>query len=257
MRDLEFNIRGRDQTGPAFDGARRNAKALKGDLDEVGTMFRLNEIAAQAFAVGFSVAGIAEFGRIVQATITRLGDLADLANKVGVGVEDLQRMQYGFGLAGVAAEELDGILSQWSKRIGEAYTEGGKLADVLKANGVSLTDSNGQLRSSVSLMRDYADLIRNAGSDQEQMTLATLAFGRAGGAMVLALQDGAAGMDELMGKADEAGGVIDAELVSRMEELGDEIDSAWHRFTVGAETAIARGVVADRRHAPRPSKTEI
>src|SRR5262245_26781412 len=78
-------------------------------------------------------------------------------------------MIYGFGQAGVAAEDIDSILTQWSKRIGEAYTSGGRLAEIFRANGIALTDSEGRLRGSVELMRDYANLIANAGSDQERL----------------------------------------------------------------------------------------
>ena len=58
--------------------------------------------------------------------ISDAADLVDMADKVGVSTENIQRMVYGFGQAGVAAEDIDKILTQWAKRIGEAYTRGGQ-----------------------------------------------------------------------------------------------------------------------------------
>lgn len=215
MRDLEYNINARDRSGPAFDSARNRARAFSGELDQTARSYRLMEVAARGFAAGFTLTAVAEFGQYVKTVIGDVSTLVDLSDKVGVGVEDLQRMQYGFGTAGVEAGNVDQILSQWSKRIGEAYTNGGRLAEILKANGVSLTDGNGQLRSSVDLMRDYADLVANAGSKQEQSVLSTVAFGKAGQEAVLFLKDGAQGFDDFMGKAEEAGGVLDDELARR------------------------------------------
>ena len=243
MRDLEYNINARDRSGPGFDSARNRARAFNGELDRTAQSLNLTALAARAFAGAFTLTAVAEFGRYVNTVINDVSTLVDLSDKFGVGIEDLQRMQYGFGLAGVEAGNIDQILSQWSKRIGEAHTAGGRLADILKANGVALTDGNGQLRSSVDLMRDYADLVANAGSEQEQALLTTLAFGKAGQETIQALKDGASGFDDLMSKAEEAGGVLDEQLARRLEEIGDEMDTMWYRFEIGAKTAIGNAVV--------------
>lgn len=242
MRDLEFDIRARDRTASGFDSARSNARGFNRDIDQTARGFNIAATAAKAFAAAFTLTAVAEFGRVVRQTITDAADLVDMADKVGVSTENVQRMVYGFGLAGVAASDIEQILTQWSKRIGEAYTAGGRLADILKANGVSLTDSEGRLRSSVDLMRDYANLIANAGSDQERMTLATIGFGKAGDAMVLALRDGAEGMDRLMRAADDAGGVLDDALLRRAADIDDEFNAMWRNFEINAKSAILSAV---------------
>lgn len=242
MRDLEFDIKARDKTASGFDSARANARGFNRDLDLTARGFNIAAAAGKAFAAAFTLTAVSEFGRVVRQTITDAADLVDLADKVGVSTENIQRMVYGFGQAGVAASDIDQVLTQWSKRIGEAYTNGGRLAEILKANNISLTDSEGRLRSSVDLMRDYADLIANAGSDQERMTLATEAFGKAGDAMVLALRDGADGMDRLMASADEAGGVLEDELLQRAARIDDEFNLLWRNFETEAKRAILNAV---------------
>lgn len=238
MRDLSFDIKGRDATQAAFDSARRNAQAFNRDLDLTARGMQLASTAAKAFIAGFSVAAIADIGRALQGAVAEAADLVDLADKVGVNTNELQRMIFGFSQAGVQAETVSQSLLQWNKRIGEAYTKGGQLADILKANGVSLTDQNGQLRSSVDLMRDMANLIQNAGSDQERTTLAMEAFGRSGGDMVLALQDGADGMAELMREAERAGGIMEEDILRTAADIDDEFNRISRTVDLNVKSAL-------------------
>lgn len=249
MRDLEFGINAKDRTAPAFDSAEARAKRFNAQLDKTSSAYALAGTAAKAFAAAFTLAGIEQFARIIRNVIGDAADLVDLADKVGIATDDLQRLQYGFKLAGIEAGEVDGLLTQWSKRIGEAYTQGGRLAQILKANGISLTDSEGHLRSSVDLMRDYADLISRAGSDQERITLALAGFGKAGDGIALALRDGKDGFDRLMRAADDAGGVLDEEILRKAAEIDDEFDRMWRTFEIGAKGAILNTVALLAEHS--------
>jgi len=242
MRDLEFEIKGKDRTAPAFDSAEARAKRFNTELGNSSAGLNMAATAAKAFAAAFTITAIEGFARYVRGVVTDVADMVDLADKVGVGVESLQRLQYGFEQAGVSAADTATILTKWSKNIGDAYTSGGKLATILKANGISLTDSEGHLRSSVDLMRSYADLIANAGSDQERMTLATTAFGKSGDVMVLALRDGSKAFDELMQSADEAGGVLDDKIARRAAEIDDAFGKMWHNFEINSQSAILHAV---------------
>lgn len=247
MRDLVFDIKGRDKTQAAFDAARRNARAFNADLDRTGMGMRLAATAAKAFAAAFTVTAVANFGRAVREAVGEASSLVKMADKVGVASDDLQRMVFGFGQAGVAASDMERNLEQWSKRISEAVHYGGRLGDIFKANNVSLTDSNGKMRSNLDILRDFADLMKNAATDQERMTLATEAFGRSGGDMILALRGGAAAMDELMSRTEAAGGVIDEQLLRKAEEIDDEFDRISRTIEINVKTALLNvaGVMFD------------
>ncbi|MBX9456122.1 MAG: hypothetical protein KL863_08925 [Rhizobium sp.] len=109
MRDLEFGINAKDRTAPAFDSAEARAKRFNSQLDKTSSSYALAGTAAKAFAAAFTLAGIEQFGRIVRGVITEAADLVDLADKVGVAADDLQRLQWGFKLAGIEAGEVDGF----------------------------------------------------------------------------------------------------------------------------------------------------
>ncbi|RWC47955.1 MAG: hypothetical protein EOS55_13905 [Mesorhizobium sp.] len=237
-KDLEFQIRGKDASKPAFDSARANAREFNGELDRTGKMLSLAGTAAKAFAIGFAVEGARRFADAIHGAVVEFADLADSADRVGISVEQLQRLQFGLTQAGVDAGAIDTNLEQWSKRLGAAVTSGGRLADIFKANNISLTDSNGKLRSNVDLLRDYANLIQGAATDQQRIALATDAFGRGGADMVLALKNGASGIDDMMQAADRAGGVVDEQLVRRAAELDDKWNEISRTIDIEVKSAL-------------------
>jgi hypothetical protein len=247
MRDLEYNVKANDKSSSVFAVIEARAKAFNGELGGIGKSIDVAGAAAKAFAGAFTLSAVAGFGQYVRGVIKDVADMVDLADKVGISVENLQRLTYGLEQSGVAAEDVDQILTQWSKRIGDAYTHGGRLAAIFKANGVALTDSEGHLRSSVDLMRSYADLVANAGSDQERTTLSTIAFGKAGAIMVLSLRDGAKGFDELMRSIDDAGGALDDKVARRAADIDDRFGKMWQHFATESENAIliAAGALDD------------
>jgi hypothetical protein len=241
-RDLEYNVKANDKSSSVFAAIEARAKAFNGEIVSVGRGIDLAGAAAKAFVGAFTLTAVTGFASYARDVVKQAADMVDVANKVGVTTEQLQRLQYGFELNGVAAEDTDQILTQWSKRIGDAATSGGKLAAIFKANNISLTDSNGHIRSAVDLMRDYAELVQNAGSDQARTTLATEAFGKAGAQMVLALRDGKQGFDELMRAADDAGGVVRDELMQRAATLDDMLTALWHNFEIHSKSALLSAI---------------
>lgn len=164
--------------------------------------------------------------------------LVDVADRIGLTTTALQELAFGFSQAGVEQADFEAGMTQFAKRIGEAATKGGTLADILKANGVAIRDHNGQIRSSQDLLRDYANLVRGAATEQEKMVLVTEAFGRGGTEFVNALNDGAAGIDKMGRAAKDAGVVIDDALLRRAEEMGDRWEAAWTRFKVASQSAM-------------------
>ncbi|TPJ56879.1 hypothetical protein [Mesorhizobium sp. B2-6-7] len=195
------------------------------------------------FFKGIGAGAIAALGPIAlvdQAlkAIDNASHLVDTADRVGLTTKALQELTFGFSQASVDAETFESAMDKFSKNIAEAATSGGHLADILKANGVAIRNQNGHIKTSEQLLGSYADLVKNAASEQEKMLLVTEAFGRGGAAMLVGLNDGAQGILNMQKAAKDAGGVIDDELLRRAEQMGDRWDAAWHRFAVSSQSAI-------------------
>ncbi|MER9763707.1 hypothetical protein [Mesorhizobium sp. M0138] len=246
-RDSDFRRsfeRARVSAVSDFDKIEQRAKTMTSRLDtsfaNIGGLLK-GGLAGMFLGAGAAataaLAPLALFNKALD-TIDMASHLVDTADRIGLSTTALQELGFGFAQAGVEQSGFETGMEQFSKRIGEAATKGGRLADILKANGIAIRDSNGQIRTSEQLLASYAELIRNASSEQEKMLLVTEAFGRGGGAMLVGLNDGAKGILNMKKAAEDAGGVIDEQLLRRAEEMGDRWDAAWHRFSVSSQSAI-------------------
>lgn len=226
--------------------ANKRAKSIETRFER--TNKKLQNFGRNAFR-GFAAGAIAALGPMMllqraMDTIADTSKIGKVADKVGLAVEELQQLRHVADLVGVKTNELDTGMQRFSRRIAEAATGSGELLKVLEANNVQLRNADGSMRSQRDILRDYADLIKNAGSEQEQLLLAFKAFDTEGAALVNLLRQGADAIDTMAHKADEAGGVIDEEMVRRAEELDDKFTILWRNFDINSTSAILAAVDA-------------
>lgn len=237
LRQIERQAKG------TFDKSGQSAKRFSRDMNSAATSAKTF---LAAFAGGFAGATVARIfdGLTSSATqaIPELSKLAKTADKVGVSIEDLQRLRFGFGLTGVDQAQSDTALQRFSRRIAQAAAGSGELYEIIKQNGVALREQDGSMRSSVDILRDYADLVKNAGSEQDRLLLAFKAFDTEGAGLVNALKGGSDGLDQLMGKINEAGGVLDSSLAREAERIEDEFSAMWQAFDTAAKRATINAV---------------
>jgi hypothetical protein len=203
-----------------------------------GSLTGLGKAFLGGLAGGIFAGGLEGFARGVKSTVSELATLHKTIERIGLDAKVFQELQFGFQLAGVGAEAFSDGLDKFNKNIAVAATQGGKLADILKANGVAIRDQNGNIRDAQSLLRAYADLVKNAGSEAEQMLLVQEAFGRGDANFVNALKNGSKGFDDMGKAAADAGGTISKELLEKADKFDDRWDRAWHNFEVRAKSAI-------------------
>lgn len=185
---------------------------------------------AKAFAGGVAVSALSGLAGAARAAVGEMADLADVADRVGIDVESFQGLQQGLKLAGVDASEATDALQAFTDRLGDAAKGQGTLAQVMAQSGVALTDSNGKMRNTLDILRDYADVVKNSPDAAQKMALVTEAFGRGGKAMVLAMSEGRAGIDGMISDARAAGGVIDESMIRKAAELDDKFDLVGQRI---------------------------
>lgn len=189
---------------------------------------------AAGVGVGAGLAFLSSLPKTIGDIVTEASGLAKAADRIGVTTDRLQELHHTASLADISIADFDKSMEQFTKRLGEALTGTGNLAKILAANNVPLRDAAGNMRSVNDLLYDYADLIMNAGSEQEKLYLATEAFGRSGLVMVNALNGGSAALRETAAEARALGGVIDEELLRSAEEINDK----WTRFTTSLATSF-------------------
>lgn len=215
-----------------FGGASRNAAKFNREMATLSRSFLTGVFA------GFTAAGgISRLASAMSDAIPAASKLAKTADKVGVSIEDLQRLRFGFGLAGIDQGQGDTALQRFSRRIAQAAAGSGELYEIVKQNGVALREQDGSMRSNVDILRDYAELIKNAGSEQDRLLLAFKAFDTEGAGLVNALKGGSDGLDQLMTKINDAGGTLDSSLAREAERIEDEFATMWQSFETSAKWA--------------------
>lgn len=190
----------------------------------------------KAFVAGAVTAGLTGIASAARGAIRDMADLADEADRIGVSAEDYQALQFGLGLSGVKASEAAGNLGVFVDRLADAAKGEGDLAAAATKHGIAIKDNQGQMRDTLAILRDYADAVQAAPDAAAKMGLVTDAFGRGGKAMVLAMGEGSAGIDDMMRKARDGGMVIDEDLIRKAAELDDRFDALTTRVGVFFKT---------------------
>jgi len=190
-----------------------------------------------------TVAGAVGYARLTKDAIEYADAIAKTSDKLGVSTDALQEYRYAAERSGVAQNALDMGLQRFSRRLGEADKGMGELKGSLDELGISTRDSQGNIRTAEDVLKDYANAIQAAEGDQEKLRLAFKAFDSEGAAMVNMLRDGASGLQELRDQAQDAGVIMDEQLIRKAEIINDKWDTLVQ--TIGVKLKNALISVAD------------
>ncbi|MCY3677697.1 MAG: hypothetical protein OXH66_08855 [Gemmatimonadetes bacterium] len=168
-----------------------------------------------------TIAGAGGLGLLARSTAASAAQLDITADKLGVTVEELQRLRFAAGQFNVDARQVDNALQRFTRRTGEAARGAGVLAEEFKRQGIELRDAEGNLRPTFEILGDYADAIGRTTSQQEKLLLAFRAFDREGAALVTLFQEGGAAAEALGARLDELGGVVTGDLTQAARRLDD------------------------------------
>ncbi len=204
-----------------------------------GLMAGFGRLASALGAIGIGV-GIASLPGTISSIVNEASGLAKSADRIGITTDRLQELRHTARLADIDVGELDKSMTIFGRNIGQATQGQGELVKVLSANNIALRDQEGRVRSTSDLLDDFADLMKNAGSDAERLRLATIAFGRGGAGMVTALRDGSQALRDTAQEARDLGLVLDEDLLRDAERIGDD----WTRLTTRMSTAFKGFVLA-------------
>jgi hypothetical protein len=192
-----------------------------------------------------SAAAAIKFGQYALQTLAWADDLGDLALTVGVTAEKLQALQYAAIANGSSVNELNTALVKFTQVVGDAYVNGGALAEQMQILGIRGLDSNGVLLSTSEILPQVADAIQKATSAQEKLSIATDFFGRsAAPSMARMLSAGAEGLSELEVAAFNAGAVLSEDVVSAAAKTNGQFELFSLTLSQNVKSAIL-GIIAD------------
>ena len=191
--------------------------------------------------IGLSFATIT---RGLRNSVSELSALGKAARDTGLDVEELQGLMRGFARnTRVSGEEASAAFERFNRRVGEAINGAGPLNTTIERYGISLRTANGEMRTQSDLLRQVAQVIRNARTEQERLAIAQAAFGDSGRRMAAALAGGAEALDDMVAQARESGDIISDNLIRRAEILDDKFDTLNRRARTFFQT-LAVGLMA-------------
>ena len=234
-----------DRTRAAYERLKKSGTLTKRELAQASAIAeqRVRALNAQmsagttgGFVAGLDRAKFAILGVVASAKglyssfkfiVSSADEVGKTADKIGLTTDALQALRVAANDAGVKAGGLESSMERFARQIGEAAQGSGTLKGQLDKLGISVVGTNGMIRTTESVLYDYADAIQAAANPQERLRLAVAAFGKSGASMVNMLKGGGAALQQYIAEAKQAGHVIDEYLIRRAEKL----NSDWDRFT--------------------------
>jgi hypothetical protein len=180
-------------------------------------------VAGAAAATALVAAGTA-MAVAIKGVIDSADELSKTAQKVGVTVESLSRLQYAGSLADVSLEQLATGLKKLSANMAEAASTGkGKAAEAFRALGISVTDAAGNLKAGDVILSEVAGKFATLQDGAGKTALAMAIFGKSGADLIPLLNSGSDGLAEMAAEAEKLGLVVDTKTAKSAEAFNDNI----------------------------------
>ena len=177
-----------------------------------------------SLAAGGALAGL---GGLAYKAISGADELNTLAKQTGFTTEELQRFQYAAELVDVSMEDIVGATKKLKRAMGNDD-------DIFDQLGVSIRDSNGEMRDMRDVFYDSLRALSRVRNETERDTLAMELFGKSADELAGIIDDGG---NALKYWGDQAVGVLDEDTIARLNEMNDQLDQMKNNL-VGAFTEL-------------------
>jgi len=204
-----------------------DASKLKGALDSASGQVssfseKIGKIGKITTIAGTAVTGA--FAAIVTKT-AQAGDQFDkMSLRTGVSVENLSSLAYAANISGTDITTLENSLRFLVRGMDDTSKGTGEAKDAFEKLGISVTDTEGNLRPTIDVMKEAATKIANMTNETDKIAVATDIFGSRYGTQLLPLlKEGGEGIEELMNKAKELGITMSTEAATKAAEFTDRM----------------------------------
>lgn len=194
-------------------------------------------------AIQAAVKGLKDLGKAIAGTVTESAAYADeimtLSTQTGIATDKLQEYQYMAGLVDVDVSTITGSLRKLTTQMDSAASGSGAAADAFASLGVSVTDSEGNLRSNQDVFEDVIDALGQIENTTQRDALAMDIFGRSAQDLNPLIEAGSEGIAAFAEEARDAGYVLDNETLSSLGSVDDELQRFETRTTAVKNNLVA------------------
>lgn len=203
--------------------------ALSSTAAKLGALLRLpglNVFTAGAVASLAPVLSLSAALMKARDAVTDFDKIAKDAKATGLDSDFYQGLAHGADLAGVGVDQLNQSLIAFVRNAGMAAAGKGELVEKLKVLNPELLKSIQLARSQEERFKLVADAVKEAKSETERVAIASAAFGDSAARMVELLKNGRDGLQDMADQARDLGLIIDHDLLTRAEDLNDQLSIA-------------------------------
>jgi len=234
----EFNAAEKqaDQFGDELDKTGKDADSAGGKFEKLGSVVKG---VGAAMGVAFAAIGTAAIGAgkaLVDMTVEAAAyadEMLTQSTVTGMSVESLQAYSYAADLVDVSMETLTGSMAKQVKSMSNARDGSSKFADAYVKLGISVADSNGQLRDSETVYWETIDALGKISNETERDALAMQIFGKSAQELNPLIAQGSAGIAALTEEAKRMGAVLSEESIEKLGAFDDSVQ----RLKQGSEAA--------------------
>lgn len=169
-------------------------------------------------AAGGALAGIA--GLAIKSAAAA-DDLNTLAKQTGISTAELQKMQYASDLVDVSVDTITGAMTKMKKNMASTSAD---TQAAFQRIGVSVTDANGQLRSSTDVFYEVLQGLSKISNETERDVVAMQLFGKSADELAGIVDDGGAALKSLGEEAEQLGLILDQETLDSLNNVNDQVD---------------------------------
>jgi hypothetical protein len=168
-------------------------------------------------------AAAVSFVGMVKGAIDAGDELNKLSQKTGMQVETLSGWRYAAKLADVSNESFNKGIKELNQSIAKGLAgDKEKLAN-FKALGVTLTDTNGRIKTTEQVLLDVADAYSTAKDGADKVTIGAALMGKASTDMIPLLNAGSDSIRQMKAEAEALGLVISGDFAAQAEALNDNL----------------------------------
>ncbi|MBQ0141766.1 MAG: hypothetical protein KBT06_03025, partial [Prevotellaceae bacterium] len=196
------------------------------DTELAQSKFKENAAALSAVVIGIGAAlfdcakGAAQYA----------DDLATLSAQTGVSTDNLQKLDYASEFVDVSLETMSAAMARVTKDIEKAGDSSTDLGAIYKQLGVSVTESNGQLKSSEQIFYDLIDSLGKIQNQTERDNIAMSLFGKNAQDLAGVISAGSVGLKEYGDEAERVGLIMSEEEINKGLELSDAMQKLNDTF---------------------------
>lgn len=203
-------------------------------------------------AIKMAIDGLKKLAEVAKDAVVDSAAYADemlaMSTVTGLSTDTLQEFQYMSQLVDVDLDTMTGSLKKLTKSMSNSKKGTGASAEAFNKLGVSVTDSNGELRSAESVFNDTIDALGNISNETERDALAMEIFGKSAQDLNPLIEAGADNINKFAQEAHDVGYVLDEETLSSLGAVDDSfqrmqttMEATRNKIVAGLAPALSEG----------------